>query len=94
MAKYHGTDIRSERRPKRWLIGETTSAIQKSLKTKTDSLENTSCKGNIEQSTVPVSNKPPYKDPLVNSKLEMIKNIRSQRKAAESEIAEAVERAR
>lgn len=35
-----------------------------------------------------------YKDPLANSKLEMIKNIRAQRVAAETKKTEAIERAR
>ncbi|KAK9290181.1 hypothetical protein L1049_008347 [Liquidambar formosana] len=40
------------------------------------------------------SKEPLYKDPLASSKLEMIKNIRAQRAAAETKKTEAIERAK
>ncbi|XP_031401814.1 uncharacterized protein LOC116211520 isoform X3 [Punica granatum] len=93
MAKHHGTAVGSERKPRRRPVGIIKSTRQ-NLKKKTNETENASSTDNIKRSTVQRSNKPLYEDPLASSKLEMIKNIRSQRKAADSEIAEAVERAR
>lgn len=40
------------------------------------------------------SNMPLFKDPLASSKLEMIKNIRAERAAAENKKTEAIERAK
>lgn len=40
------------------------------------------------------NNTPLYKDPLASSKLEMLKNIRAQRAAAENKKIEAVARAK
>lgn len=94
MAKYHGTNVRSERKPRRRTSGETLSSKQTSSEKKIDHSERAFSNSSIKQSSVQISNKPLYNDPSANSKLEMIKNIRSQRKAVESEIAEAIEQAR
>ncbi|KAK4773965.1 hypothetical protein SAY87_028984 [Trapa incisa] len=92
MAKYHGTDDQSERKPGRRTSSEMMSDMLTTWKKKTDLAESASNKCSIKQSTVWISNKSPYYDPLANSKLKMIQKIRSQRKASESEIAKAVER--
>lgn len=60
----------------------------------TDSPPRSEPKSRIEKFKLRRSNTPLYKDPSASSKLEMIKNIRAQRAAAESKKTEAIERAR
>lgn len=51
-------------------------------------------KSEILRNRLKRNNSPLYKDPLASSKLEMLKNIRTQRAAAENKKIEAVARAK
>ncbi|KAK4791463.1 hypothetical protein SAY86_031876, partial [Trapa natans] len=69
MAKYHGTDVQSERKHGRRTSTEMMSDMLSTWKKKTDLAESVFSVGSIKQSTVWISNKSPYYDPLANSKL-------------------------
>ncbi|XP_019423694.1 PREDICTED: uncharacterized protein LOC109332957 isoform X2 [Lupinus angustifolius] len=96
LVKYHGSEVGAERKPRR-RPGVRTQSIRKSPAMKKDANTSTYVK-NGSNIVYPIllrkSKFPVYKDPLVNSKLEMIKNIRAQRAAAEIEHAQAVAQAR
>ncbi|GAV87315.1 LOW QUALITY PROTEIN: hypothetical protein CFOL_v3_30741, partial [Cephalotus follicularis] len=98
LAKYHGTPAGAGRKPKRRPSGVTESGKQDSTKKKASDTKDYSkgeTKNQLQQLRLRKrSTTPLYKDPLVSSKLEMIKNIRAQRDAAESKKIEAIERAR
>ncbi|KAK2654818.1 hypothetical protein Ddye_014674 [Dipteronia dyeriana] len=97
LAKYHGIPLGAERKPRRKPSGSTQSRTRRPIKRKdfdtNNSLWNESS-NRIERLRLQRSNTPLYKDPSASSKLEMIKNIRAQRAAAESKKTEAIERAR
>ncbi|XVE88541.1 hypothetical protein DITRI_Ditri19aG0077500 [Diplodiscus trichospermus] len=96
LAKYHGISDGAERKPKRKTTAVTQS--KQSPSKRKASYTSYSSTGEtispIERLRLRRRNKPPYKDPMANSKLEMIKNIRAQRAAEESKKIEAVEQAR
>lgn len=96
LAKYHGTPAGAERKPRRRPSEATESTRNNSKKKNTSDVRSSSrveSKRQI-QHLRRRRNGPSYKDPLANSKLEMIKNIRSERTAAETKKLEAIERAR
>ncbi|XP_028088385.1 uncharacterized protein LOC114288956 isoform X2 [Camellia sinensis] len=95
--KYHGTPVGAERKPKRRpRSSERQPRIQNPTKKKANDTDNST--GNVTESqkrrTRLRSNMPLFKDPLASSKLEMIKNIRAERAAAETKKTEAIERAK
>ncbi|KAJ4717709.1 Muscle M-line assembly protein unc-89, putative isoform 2 [Melia azedarach] len=95
LSKFHGSPVGAERKPKRKPSGIAQSTKRMSTKKKdTDSPPRSEPKSRIEKFKLRRSNTPLYKDPSASSKLEMIKNIRAQRAAAESKKTEAIERAR
>ncbi|KAB2613153.1 abhydrolase domain-containing protein [Pyrus ussuriensis x Pyrus communis] len=96
LAKYYDASYGPERKPTKKPSGSTESARRVPAKKKV-SEKNSISSGEIKiqkQRLRLRSNAPMYKDPLASSKMEMIKNIRAQRAAAETEKTEAVERAR
>ncbi|KAE9598072.1 putative nuclease associated modular domain 3 [Lupinus albus] len=97
LAKYHGSEAGAERKPRR-RPSVRTQPIRKNPIVKKDTKTSTNNVKNIPKVVYPIqlkkSKSPAYKDPLVNSKLQMIKNIRAQRAAAETEHAQAVAQAR
>ncbi|KAL7233306.1 hypothetical protein ACSBR1_017020 [Camellia fascicularis] len=94
--KYHGTPVGAERKPKRRPSSERQPRTQNPTKKKANDTDNST--GNVTESqkrrTRLRSNMPLFKDPLASSKLEMIKNIRAERAAAENKKTEAIERAK
>ncbi|XP_028100572.1 uncharacterized protein LOC114299917 isoform X5 [Camellia sinensis] len=94
--KYHGTPVGVERKPKRRPSSEGQPRTQNPTKKKANDTDNST--GNVTESqkrrTRLRSNMPLFKDPLASSKLEMIKNIRAERAAAENKKTEAIERAK
>ncbi|CAL0311275.1 unnamed protein product [Lupinus luteus] len=97
LAKYHGSEAGAERKPRR-RPSVRTQPIRKNLIMKKDTKTSTNNVKNSPKVVYPIQLKkrksPAYKDPLVNSKLQMIKNIRAKRAAAETEHAQAVAQAR
>lgn len=98
LSKYHGTEVGVERKPRRRPRDDTQPTKKKPTKTR-DIVTTTSVHvKNDSKTRKPIllkkSKSPAYKDPLVNSKLEMIKNIRAQRAAAETTQTQAIQRAR
>ncbi|KAI8028141.1 Protein WVD2-like 7 [Camellia lanceoleosa] len=94
--KYHGTPVGAERKPKSRPSSERQPRTQNPTKKKANDTDNST--GNVTESqkrrTRLRSNMPLFKDPLASSKLEMIKNIRAERAAAENKKTEAIERAK
>ncbi|CAL5439038.1 unnamed protein product [Camellia sinensis] len=94
--KYHGTPVGAERKRKRRPSSERQPRTQNPTKKKANDTDNST--GNVTESqkrrTRLRSNMPLFKDPLASSKLEMIKNIRAERAAAENKKTEAIERAK
>ncbi|KAI8027794.1 Protein WVD2-like 7 [Camellia lanceoleosa] len=94
--KYHGTPVGAERKPKSRPSSERQPRTQNPTKKKTNDTDNST--GNVTESqkrrTRLRSNMPLFKDPLASSKLEMIKNIRAEKAAAENKKTEAIERAK
>ncbi|CAL5439082.1 unnamed protein product [Camellia sinensis] len=92
--KYHGTPVGAERKRKRRPSSERQPRTQNPTKKKANDTDNST--GNVTESqkrrTRLRSNMPLFKDPLASSKLEMIKNIRAERAAAENKKTEAIER--
>ncbi|KAE9616011.1 hypothetical protein Lalb_Chr04g0261261 [Lupinus albus] len=96
LVKYHGSEAGAEGRLRR-RPSIRTQPIRKNPIMKKDTNTRTSVKNGpniVSPILLRKSKFPAYKDPLVNSKLEMIKNIRAQRAASEIEHAQAVARAR
>jgi len=98
LSKYHGTEVGVERKLRRRPRDDTQPTKKKPTKTR-DIVTTTSVHvKNDSKTRKPIllkkSKSPAYKDPLVNSKLEMIKNIRAQRAAAETTQTQAIQRAR
>ncbi|KAK1280732.1 hypothetical protein QJS04_geneDACA004828 [Acorus gramineus] len=98
LSQYHGTPVGVERKVRRRRpVGETPSV--KKDQVKKDSMPNKSNKIETKSIKKTTSKRrknsvPSYKDPLVDSKLEMIKNIRAQRASMETRKREATERAK
>lgn len=97
LARYHGIEPGTERKPRRKpsdsLQSPTRSPAKKDLN---DANKSSKSEMKIQTPRPKVGRRKAllYKDPLVSSKLEMIKNIRAQRAAAETKKIEAIERAR
>eukprot|EP00262_Sarcandra_glabra_P000823 TRINITY_DN1088_c0_g1_i1.p1 TRINITY_DN1088_c0_g1~~TRINITY_DN1088_c0_g1_i1.p1 ORF type:complete len:440 (-),score=90.11 TRINITY_DN1088_c0_g1_i1:246-1565(-) len=98
LSKYHGTPVGVERKPKRKPADETKSVKHSSTPKRTTEWYRsygTDTKSPVKtESRLKRRTTPSYKDPLVNSKLEMIKKIRAQRAAMEIKKREATERAK
>lgn len=96
MSKYHGTEVGAERKTRR-RPKDDTQPIKKKPTKKRDTVTSAHVKNDSKSHKTILlkkSKSPAYKDPLVNSKLEMIKNIRAQRAASETTQIQAIERAR
>ncbi|KAI4329015.1 hypothetical protein L6164_021322 [Bauhinia variegata] len=95
LAKYHGTESGTERKPRKRPNDGTQATGRSPTKKKANDISlNSENKVLNQQAGLKRSKYPIYKDPLVRSKLEMIKNIRAQRAADETKQAEAIARAR
>lgn len=96
LAKYHGTPIGVNRRPRRKRSESTESTRSTQKKEKSDVNFSVAGVSSIEGQRLKLrkSKAPRFKDPLASSKLEMIKSIRAQRAIAETQKTEAIERAR
>lgn len=96
MAKYHGIEDGAERKSRRRSSDGTQSTRMKPIKERfTGTVISLDGETKVlDEMRLKRSKAPVYKDPLVGSKLEMIKNIRAQRAAAETKQIEAIERAR
>ncbi|XP_038899557.1 uncharacterized protein LOC120086822 [Benincasa hispida] len=96
LAKYHGTPIGVNRRPRR-KRSESTDTMRTSQKKEKSDVNSSFAGGSrIENQRLKLRKikAPRFKDPLASSKLEMIKSIRAQRAIAETQKTEAVEQAR
>ncbi|PKI44399.1 hypothetical protein CRG98_035202 [Punica granatum] len=97
LSKYHGVPVGTERKPRRKPSGSTDSTRRIPSKRKAaDEIHAKRCdpQSQIQRMKLKRSKTPVYKDPLASSKLEMIKNIRAKRTAADTNRTEAIERAR
>ncbi|XP_068663163.1 uncharacterized protein [Aristolochia californica] len=98
LAKYHGTHVGAERKPRRKTSAEPSTVRRSPAKKRTtESYYSSVMLGkNLDKvGSKPKKNNPPsYKDPLSSSKLEMIKKIRTERVTMETKKMEAMERAR
>ncbi|KAI5679519.1 hypothetical protein M9H77_00746 [Catharanthus roseus] len=96
LAKYHGITEGAERRPRRMPGSDGQTKKKSPSQKKVDSGDNSKLerKSQTERIKLKRSRAPLYKDPLVGSKLELLKSIRAQRAAAESRKNEAVTRAK
>lgn len=96
LSKYHGVPVGAGRKPRSRPSRDTQTRTRRPAKKKSSDAYHSAAKATKSQTPRPRkrSNAPMYKDPLANSKLEMIKNIRAQRVAADTKKAEAIERAR
>ncbi|TKY61161.1 hypothetical protein E2542_SST11011 [Spatholobus suberectus] len=96
LAKYHGIEAGAERKPRRRPSDGAQPTKKKPTKKRdTDTSTRVKSGSKIRNPILLKKSKSPaYKDPLVNSKLEMIKNIRAQRTIAETAQTQAIERAR
>ncbi|XP_022998154.1 uncharacterized protein LOC111492886 [Cucurbita maxima] len=93
LAKYHGTPIGVNRRPRR-KRSESTDTTRKKEKSGVKSPVAGGYKIESQRLRLRKSKAPRFKDPLASSKLEMIKSIRAERAIAETQKTEAIERAR
>lgn len=97
MVKYYGTPVRAQRKPRRRKIDTMVSRKMDSAEKRPDNTEEASrsdTRVGLQQLRLRRSKMPLYKDPLVSSKLEMIKTIRAERAATDTKAIEAVEQAR
>lgn len=97
LAKFYGIPDGIERKPRRKPSeGSQTrkSSPPKKKVNEKDNLLTPENKCEILRNRLKRNNSPLYKDPLASSKLEMLKNIRTQRAAAENKKIEAVARAK
>ncbi|KAM7480669.1 hypothetical protein LguiA_028882 [Lonicera macranthoides] len=95
LSKYHGTAVGVEkprRRPSSDRQTRRSAQKKKSDLTDNSSVSETGYK--TQRPKLKRSKMPKYEDPLASSKLEMIKNIRARRAAAENEKNEAITRAK
>ncbi|KAL1313396.1 hypothetical protein HN51_039954 [Arachis hypogaea] len=97
LAKYHGGEAGAEKKPRRRPSDGSHSKKKKPIMrkdTNTSTRVGSSSKIGTKSDSLKKITSPVFKDPFVNSKLEMIKNIRAQRAAAETGQAQVIERAR
>lgn len=96
LARYHGTPIGVEKKPRRTTSddGQTRKRSPKKKKIDSDASANSGPKSHIQRLKKKRCGMPLYKDPLVGAKLEMLKNIRAQRATTESKKSEALTRAK
>ncbi|KAG6668980.1 hypothetical protein CIPAW_01G210800 [Carya illinoinensis] len=97
LAKHYGIPPDAERKPQRRSSSGTQTSRRSPTKKRDCAMNNSSMGENKiqnQQIRLRKSTAPLYKDPLASSKLEMIKNIRAERAAAETKKTVAVERAR
>ncbi|KAL2345980.1 hypothetical protein Fmac_007265 [Flemingia macrophylla] len=96
LAKYHGTEVGAARKPRKRPSDGTQLTKKKPIKKRDTDTSVHVMNGSKTHNPILLKKRqsPAYKDPLVNSKLEMIKNIRAQRAAAETTQTQAIERAR
>ncbi|KAL6285280.1 hypothetical protein ACE6H2_009670 [Prunus campanulata] len=92
LAKYYDSSYGAERKPRKKASSTTESTRRSPAKKKVS--EEGDIKIQNQRLRLRRSKAPMYKDPLTSSKMEMIKNIRAQRAAAETKKTEAIERAR
>ncbi|XP_065867389.1 uncharacterized protein [Euphorbia lathyris] len=93
LSKFHGSPVGEGRRPRR----RPSVQPKKREPTKRSSNVNNLTGNDITSSIQivrPRSKAPVYKDPMAKSKLQMLKNIKAQRTATETQKTEAIERAR
>ena len=98
LAKYHGIEPGAERKSRRRPSDGTRMSKRSPMKKKKDTDTSNSSEGEakIQNQRLRLRRNiaPLYKDPLVSSKLEMIKNIRAKRAVEETKKMEAIDRAR
>ncbi|KAF8011257.1 hypothetical protein BT93_J1765 [Corymbia citriodora subsp. variegata] len=99
LAKYHGTPVGVERKPRRRPAdpGSTRPRKSSQYQRKSSDVENAPRRdpqSQIQKLRLKRRKTPLFKDPLASSKLEMIKSIRARRVAQETNKTEAIERAR
>ncbi|KAF5466267.1 hypothetical protein F2P56_016208 [Juglans regia] len=97
LAKHYGIPPNAERKPQRRSSSGIQTSRRSPIKKRDCATDNSSMGENKiqnQQLRLRRSSEPLYKDPLASSKLEMIKNIRAERAAAETKKTVAVERAR
>lgn len=99
LAKYHGTPVGVERKPRRRPAdtGSTRAKKGSPSQRKSSDIDNTprqDPQSQIQKLRLKRRKTPLFKDPLASSKLEMIKSIRARRAAQETNKTEAIERAR
>ncbi|KAF9615695.1 hypothetical protein IFM89_026110 [Coptis chinensis] len=95
LEKYHGTPVGAQKRPPRRRPSGDTRSAERPMKKKLKEIYNDSGHERKSQArSNPKRNAPSYKDPLADSKLEMIKNIKAQRMETETKKIEAMERAK
>lgn len=97
LAKHHATPVGVVRNPREKRSGVAPSRRRSTQKKKDSDVGDavgSDTVSPLEKLRLRRNDKPKYKDPLLTSKLEMIKSIRAQRVTAESTKTEAVERAR
>lgn len=95
LEKYHGVPVGTKKREPRKRPSKDTESVRSHVKRRVKEAHYDS--GSERKSQARSRRKrsaPKYKDPLADSKLEMIKNIRAQRMAMETKKTEAMERAR
>ncbi|XP_048140189.1 uncharacterized protein LOC115744780 isoform X2 [Rhodamnia argentea] len=99
LAKYYGTPVGVERKPRKRPAGTGSTRPNKRnpAQRKSNAMDNTprqDPQSQIQKLRLKRRKTPLFKDPLASSKLEMIKSIRARRTAQETNKAEAIERAR
>ncbi|CAA2982479.1 Hypothetical predicted protein [Olea europaea subsp. europaea] len=97
LAKFYGIPVGVERKPRRKPSEGSQTRKRSPPKKKVNEKDNLLTpvnKSEILRNRLKRNNSPLYKDPLASSKLEMLKNIRTQRAAAENKKIEAVARAK
>ncbi|KAF5198702.1 muscle M-line assembly protein [Thalictrum thalictroides] len=92
LEKYHGTPVGTQKRRPRRNPSENSESPRSRVKRKVN--DDSGHERKSQARSRPKRSPPKYKDPLADSKLEMIKNIRAQRMAMETKKIEAMERAR
>lgn len=98
LAKFHGSEAGAERKPRRRPSDGTQRPRRSPIRRKATDAASILVNSDdriLYKKQLKRRKSPVYKDPLVSSKLEMIKNIRAQRASEENKQAEkAIERAR
>ncbi|KAK9102816.1 hypothetical protein Sjap_020070 [Stephania japonica] len=93
LAKYHCSPTGVKKTPRIRPSGDAQTVKSNTKKSSEDSIISSIDKKSQQRLKLKKS-RSPYKDPLADSKLEMIKNIRAQRMSMETKKIEAVERAK